>query len=145
VVRPHGLTGEVVVQLFSDRTERLAVGSTLSSDAGELRVEGARPHQDRYLVRFEGVSDRTAADALRGLELRAAPLQVEGALWVHDLVGAHVVTEAGRDLGTVVALEPNPASDLLVLAGGELVPLRFVTELEPGVRVTVDIPDGLVD
>ena len=42
-------------------------------------------------------------------------------------------------------MEANPASDLLVLAGGGLIPLRFVTGSEPGVRVTVDIPDGLLD
>jgi 16S rRNA processing protein RimM len=135
----------VVVDLWTDLTERLDVGTTLSSDVGELRVAASRSHGDRYLVRFDGVDDRDGAESLRGAELRAAPVHVEGALWVHELVGARVVTAAGRDIGTVVALEPNPASDLLVLADGGLVPLRFVTALEPGVKVTVDIPDGLVD
>jgi 16S rRNA processing protein RimM len=145
VLRPHGLKGEVVVQLWTDRTERVAVGAVLSSDAGELRVASSRPHGRHHLVHFDGIAHRDGAEALRGVELRAAPLQVEGALWVHELVGARVVTVAGRDVGSVVALEPNPASDLLVLDGGALVPLRFVVSLEPGVRITVDIPDGLVD
>ena len=48
-------------------------------------------------------------------------------------------------LGTVVSVEANPASDLLVLDGGALIPLRFVVGNEPGVRVTVDVPDGLLD
>ena len=43
------------------------------------------------------------------------------------------------------SVEANPASDLLVLAGGPLIPLRFVVSTEPGVRVVVDIPDGLLD
>lgn len=145
VVRPHGLQGEVVVELWTDRSERLATGSTLSSDVGDLHVAASRPHQGRYLVQFDGVHDRGRADALRGLELRASPLHVEGALWVHELVGAHVVAVTGRDVGEVVGLELNPASDLLVLANGALVPLRFVRALEPGVKVTVDIPDGLLD
>ncbi len=145
MLRPHGLGGDVVVELWTDRTERLDHGALLSSDVGELRVASSRPHGRRHLVQFEGVRDRDRAEALRGLELRAAPLQVEGALWVHELAGARVVTMAGRDIGSVVALEPNPASDLLVLDSGVLVPLRFVVSLEPGARVTVDLPEGLVD
>lgn len=145
MVKPHGLTGEVVVELWTDMTERLAVGFVLGTDAGELRVERARPHQGRHLVRFEGVADREHAEDLRGVVLHAEPMEVEGTMWVHELVGADAVTSDGRALGTVVAVEANPASDLLVLEGGGLVPLRFVTSFEPGVRVTVDIPDGLVD
>lgn len=145
MVRPHGLSGDVVVELWTDRTQRLAAGSTLSSDLGDLRVAMSRPQRGRFVVRFEGIVDRDRAEALRGLELRAAPVHVEGALWVHELVGATVTTVAGRDLGTVVALERNPASDLLVLEDGTLVPLRFVTALEPRVKVTVDIPAGLVE
>jgi 16S rRNA processing protein RimM len=121
------------------------VGATLTSDVGDLRVAASRAHQGRYLVQFEGVQDRVGAEALRGLELRAAALRVEGALWVHELIGAQVVAATGRDLGKVTALEPNPASDLIVLEDGALVPLRFVTAFEPGVKLTVDIPEGLVD
>ena len=66
-------------------------------------------------------------------------------LWVHELVGAEVVAADGRVLGTVAAVEANPASDLLVLEGGGLIPLRFVTGHRARVRVTVDIPDGLLD
>ena len=51
----------------------------------------------------------------------------------------------GAELGTVESVQANPASDLLVLDGGGLIPLRFVVDLEPGVRVTVDVPDGLLD
>lgn len=138
------MAGAVVVELSTNRTERLDVGSVLRSDAGDLRVAASRPHQGRHVVRFVGVDDRSSAETLRGVELRAEPLEVPGAMWVHELVGARVVTEEGEDVGEVVAVEPNPASDLLVLGDGTLVPLRFVTELEPGVTVTVDVPDGLL-
>jgi 16S rRNA processing protein RimM len=145
VVKPHGLLGEVVVERWSDLDDRLAPGSVLTTDRGPLSVRASRPHQGRQLVSFEGVVDREGAEELRGLVLRAHPVEMPGALWVHELVGAEVVTADGRALGRVEAVEANPASDLLVLEGGDLVPLRFVTSHDPGVRVTVDIPDGLIE
>jgi 16S rRNA processing protein RimM len=143
IVKPHGLTGEVVVELWTNVDGRVAPGVSLLTDRGPLSVEAARPHQDRYLVRFAGVEDRAGAEDLRGLVLRARPVHIEGAIWVHELVGAEVVAEDGRTLGRVVGVEANPASDLLVLDDGMLVPLRFVTALEPGRRATVDVPEGL--
>jgi len=146
VGRPHGLKGEVVVDLVSDRTERLDVGAVLVGDgARRLTVLASRAHQGRFLVFFEGVADRAGAEALRGTTLRAAPLQDPGTLWVHELVGAEVRSVPGAVLGRVVAVEANPASDLLVLDNGGLVPLRFVVDHRPGVDVTVEIPDGLFD
>jgi 16S rRNA processing protein RimM len=145
IAKPHGLVGEVVVDLWTDQTDRLDPGSVLNSDAGELQVLSSRPHQGRYLVCFEGVVDRSGADALRGTVLRAPPVDAPGTLWVHELVGAEVVAADGRVLGTVDAVEPNPASDLLVLTGGGLIPLRFVIDHQVGVRVTVDVPEGLLD
>lgn len=142
--KAHGLAGEVRVELWTEDS-RLAPGSMLSSDRGPLTVVSSRPHQDRHLVRFQGVSDREGAEALRGLMLRARPIERPGTLWVHELVGATVESSDGRELGVVAAVEANPASDLLVLADGGLVPLRFVVSHEPGQRVVVDVPDGLFD
>jgi 16S rRNA processing protein RimM len=148
--RAHGLRGEVAVMLLSDRPERTATGATLlaTTAAGhtrELVVASARRHQDRWLVRFEGVDDRTGAEALRGCRLHADELPAgPDELWVHQLVGASVVDRAGVLLGRVAAVESNPAHDLLVLDGGALVPLPFVVEHSPQ-RVVVDAPDGLLD
>jgi 16S rRNA processing protein RimM len=144
VLRPHGLRGEVVVRLVTDRTERLAAGAVLSSSAGDLEVVRASPHRDRWIVSFAGVGDRDGAEALRDVVLRAAPIVDPEALWVHELHGSEVVDVTGRHLGRVTAVEANPASDLLVLEGGGLVPLRFVQEHRPG-RVVVDVPDGLLE
>ena len=101
------------------------------------------------LVYFEGVADRTAAEALQGVELTAAPLgdDVElddDELWVHEVVGAEVRDRAGAVVGRVVSVEANPAHDLLVLDGGALVPMVFVVEQRDGV-VVIDPPDGLFD
>ncbi len=147
MVRPHGVRGEVVVDLVSNRPERrLAPGSVLSWSGGELEVVGARPHQGRWLVAFAGIGDRNAAERLRDTALSAPPLADEDdVLWVHQLVGAEVVDTSGRSHGTVEAVEANPASDLLVLPGERLVPLVFVVDRRPDGTVVVDPPPGLLD
>jgi 16S rRNA processing protein RimM len=144
VVKPHGIRGEVVVDLVTDRHERLDAGSVLDADGTALEVESARPHQRRWIVRFAGVVDREGADRLRGAVLRAEPIDDPGALWVHELIGARVRDLGGRDLGLVTAVEANPASDLLVLESGALVPLTFLVS-RIGADLVVDLPDGLLD
>jgi 16S rRNA processing protein RimM len=144
------LRGEVAVTFSSNRPERAAPGAVLFAGDRELVVEAARPHQGRMLVHFEGVDDRTAAERLLGAELTAAPLPAadveldDDELWVHEVVGAEVVGRDGALLGRVVAVEANPAHDLLVLDGGALVPMVFVVEQRDG-RLVIDPPDGLFD
>jgi len=145
VVRPHGLKGEVVLDLVSNRSERSMPGSVFVTDGGELRIESSRPFRHRWLVTFAGVRGIDAAEALRGRVLRAPPLDDPSALWVHELVGSTVVDHAdGTTLGTVVAVVANPVSDLLELDGGTLVPLRCVVDHGRG-RIEVDVPPGLFD
>jgi 16S rRNA processing protein RimM len=150
VVKPHGLKGEVIVSLVTNRPdERMAAGTVLSSDEGDLTVEWAKPHQNRWIVQFEGVSGRDAAEALRDRILSAEPLEgddeADDTLWIHELIGAEVVGVDGRSYGPVEAVEANPASDLLVLAGGGLVPLTFVVAGPTAGRVVIDPPAGLLD
>ncbi len=142
--KAHGLRGEVLVRLVTNRMERLEPGSVLHAGERVLVVAAARPHQDRHLVRFEGVADRTAAEDLRGSVLCAEPIDDEGELWVHELVGAVVVDQHDVERGTVESVQANPASDLLVLDTGHLIPLVFVTTSDAG-TVRVDVPDGLFD
>ncbi|MGD0391367.1 MAG: ribosome maturation factor RimM [Acidimicrobiales bacterium] len=146
VVKPHGLRGDVIVSLATNRDERVAPGSVLSTDDGRtMKVLRSSPHQGRFIVTFEGLSGIDDAERARGTQLFAPPLDDPDALWIHDLIGAEVEDTTGRSLGTVDSVEANPASDLLVLDGGALIPLRFVVGNEPGVRVTVEVPDGLLD
>jgi 16S rRNA processing protein RimM len=145
ITKPHGLRGEVIIHLVTDRVERVAPGSVLSSSRGDLRVEASRPHQRDWIVALAGVGDRNAAEALRSLVLSAPPLEGEDeALWVHELVGCVVATPDGVEHGRVVAVEANPASDLLVLDDGRLVPLNFLVDRAPG-RLVVEVPMGLLD
>ncbi|MBL8776183.1 MAG: 16S rRNA processing protein RimM [Acidimicrobiales bacterium] len=144
VAKAHGLRGEVIVALSTDRTERLDPGTVLFSDDGELTVVTAQPHQRRWIVQFAGVESREAAEALHGLVLRAEPLDDPDALFVHELIGSEVVDETGAMLGTVESVEQNPASNLLVLDGGALIPVRFITA-RGGDRLVVDVPAGLLE
>jgi 16S rRNA processing protein RimM len=144
ITRPHGLRGEVVVRLVTDRSERLAPGSVLQSDRGELVVRSSRRHRDVWLVAFEGRDGRDQVEDLRGVALRAEAIDDPEVLWVHELVGATVVTTDGEEVGSCVAVVDNPAADLLELDSGALVPVVFVVDHEPG-RVVIDPPEGLLD
>ncbi len=144
VGKAHGLTGELVVTLVSNRRERVEVGSVFLTDAGELRIEAARPFGGNWLMRFAGVGTREQAEALRSTVLRGRALHDEDAWWVHELIGSEVVDTDGAHLGTVTAVVANPASDLLELDAGALVPMRFVVERTPG-RIVVEIPPGLLE
>jgi len=145
--RPHGLRGEVMVTLTSDRPERRVAGTEWWIDGRPVVVESVRDHQGRHRVKLVGVDDRDAAAALTGVTVLAAPLDAvddDDVVWVHEVVGAEVVDRTGRRLGRVEAVQANPAHDLLVLDGGGLVPMVFVVSQEAG-RVVVDPPEGLLD
>jgi len=172
VARPHGLLGEVVVALITNREERIAPGAELTWRSGGgpiaaqtrspaaakpgspaadrhpaarvLTVRKSRPFQGRWLVEFEGVHSREAADELRGGLLLAHAVDDPDAFFVHDLVGREVVQLDGSRRGKVLAVQANPASDLLVLEDGNLVPLRFVVGREAGCLI-VDVPAGLFE
>jgi 16S rRNA processing protein RimM len=156
--RPHGLRGEVAVQVRTDFPEqRFVVGAQLGGDGGRtLTVEAVRPHGGALLVRFAGVADRAAAAQLSGLVLTAdvaalPELDDPDEFYDHQLEGLAAVGPDGAALGTVREVVHAPASDLLVLAtdhGEALVP--FVREIVPevdlaGGRVVLDPPPGLLD
>lgn len=150
VDRPHGLRGEVVVDLVTNRTERLEPGSRLvavppGGDRRDLVVVAARPLKRRYIVLFETFLTREDADALHGSILLAEPLApAESAFYVHELIGSRVVDSGGVERGTVTGVEANPASDLLVVDDKWYVPARFVTEQRAG-ELVVDAPEGLFE
>jgi 16S rRNA processing protein RimM len=148
IVKAHGLAGEVVVALVTNRTERMAAGSVLRAGTRVLEVLRSRPFsatgEGRWIVAFRGVEDRGAADELKGAVLSAEPIEDPTVMWVHELIGAEVLDVSGTRYGVVDAVEANPASDLLVLRNGTLIPLTFVVRQSPG-QVTIDPPAGLID
>lgn len=138
------MAGDVIVKLVTDRAERLAAGTVLQSARGPVEVVTSKPHQHRWIVTFKQIRGRAAAEDWRGVRLLAEPLDDPDALFVHQLIGATVCLVDDTTMGTVVSVEGNPASDLLVLDNDALVPMNFVVSFADGV-VTVDPPDGLFD
>ena len=161
IAKAHGIGGEVSVDVRTDDPDhRFAVGATLETDPAErgpLVVDSARWHSGRLLVRFAGVADRTAAEALRGTMLvvdsaTSPPPDDDDEFWDHDLIGLDAALVDGAVLGEVTDVLHPPGPDLLVIArpdGGELL-VPFVASIVPTVdlaarRVVIDPPEGLLD
>jgi 16S rRNA processing protein RimM len=145
IIKAHGLKGQVLVDLWSDRVERLAAGETLLTERGPLVVTASAPHQARFIVSFEGVASREAAERLHGVVLSAPRIDDDTVIWIDQLFGAEVVDATGVRHGVVVEVEANPASDLMVLDTGSLVPLTFVVSVEANRQVVIEAPEGLFE
>ena len=108
VVKAHGVTGEVVVEIRTDDPDtRFAPGSSLrgrpSRGGPESRylVESVREHGGQLLVRLDGVADRNAAESLRGIVFVVdsedlPPIEDPDEFYDHQLEGLQVVTTTGR-------------------------------------------------
>ncbi len=161
ILRPHGIRGELSVEVLSDAPERFVPGAEVGvgdpdspAPLETAVIRAARQHLGRLLLSFEGVEDRDAADRFRGAWLSipvasARPLD-QGEFWAHQLVGLTVVDHQGRQRGRVTDVVPGAAHDLLSVelpgGGSALVPAvaALVTvELDAG-RVLVDAVPGLL-
>jgi 16S rRNA processing protein RimM len=162
IVRPHGVRGEVVIEVLSDAAGRFEAGAELAVGDPEgataprpVTLAAVRRHQGRLLASFDGLDDRDQVEALRG-ELLTIPFASArqlgpGEFWPHQLTGLAVVDHAGAVVGSVTDVVPGAAHDLLQVgldAGGEvLVPAvaALVTvELAAGRVVVADLP-GLLE
>jgi 16S rRNA processing protein RimM len=163
VVKAHGVTGEIVVEVRTDDPEaRFAPGAVLRAKASDHRerdyvVQASRPHGNRLLVRLAGVAGRDAADALRGSLFvidsgDLPPIDEPDTYYDHQLEGLLVRTTAGSDLGTIAEVLHTAAGELLAVnrgqAGELLVPFvsAIVTSvsLDSGI-VEIDPPEGLLE
>ena len=124
----HGLRGELRVAPETDNPDRFSVGRGVEIEGlGEREIVSVRGAKGELIVKFAGLDDRAAAEALRGRELRApiedARRETPGYLWA-DLIGMAAVDERGANLGVVSdVLRPGGATDVFVIrtpAGGEL-------------------------
>ncbi|MEV8595563.1 ribosome maturation factor RimM [Streptomyces sp. NPDC052012] len=159
--RAHGIKGEVTVEVRTDEPElRLAPGAVLATDpasAGPLTIETGRVHSGRLLLRFEGVRDRTAAEALRNTLLIAEvdPDELpeeEDEYYDHQLIDLDVVTEDGETVGRITEISHLPTQDLFVVerADGSEVFVPFVSQIVTEIdleeqRAVIDPPPGLID
>ena len=150
VAGAHGVGGEVRLKLFAQSVESLSRHKLVFVDGREMRLQTARAGGKTAIARFDGVSDRSAAEALRGklIEVDRAilPTLEEGEYYHADLIGFRCVDDAGVLLGTVAAIENFGAGDLIEVEreGGKrsLIPFRDpIARLEAD-RIILD-PDFL--
>ncbi|OUC91087.1 ribosome maturation factor RimM [Streptosporangium minutum] len=157
--RPHGLRGDVSVEVRTDDPERrFAPGTAVATDpasAGPLVIESRRWHSGVLLVRFEGVNDRNRAEELRGTTLvidsaDIPPSDDPDEFYDHQLIGLAVVTPGGERVGEVSDVLHHGQDLLVVRRGGAEVYVPFVKALVPVVDLdegllVVDGPAGLLD
>lgn len=140
------MRGDLFVSLTSDLDERHSPGARFTIVEGgqqrELVVTTSRPQQNRWVMHFDGIDDRNAAEKLTNKFLYAEPIDSDEALWVHELIGSDVVDRSGASWGRCTGVISNPAHDILEIDGSVLVPMPFVVSCSNGVTV-IDPPEGL--
>ncbi|MFD9792437.1 ribosome maturation factor RimM [Streptomyces sp. NPDC059070] len=159
--RAHGIKGEVTVEVRTDEPElRLSPGAVLATDpaaTGPLTIETGRVHSGRLLLRFEGVRDRTSAEALRNTLLIADvdPDELpeeEDEYYDHQLIDLDVVLADGTGIGRITEISHLPSQDLFIVErpDGTEVMIPFVEEIVTEIdleeqRAVIDPPPGLID
>ncbi|XUM03853.1 ribosome maturation factor RimM [Streptomyces venezuelae ATCC 10712] len=161
VGRAHGIRGEVTVEVRTDEPElRLGPGAVLLTDpasAGPLTIESGKVHSGKLLLRFEGVRDRNAAEALRNILLIAEvdPEELpeeEDEYYDHQLMDLDVVLADGTEIGRITEISHLPSQDLFIVErpdGTELM-IPFVSSIVTEIdleeqRAVIDPPPGLID
>ena len=152
----HGIRGEVKLRSFTAEPDGLLRYSPLLTAAGtKLEIAKLRPQKDGFIAVLKGVTDRNAAEALKGTALFVPrdrlPPPDPGEVYVADLIGRRVVLAGGTMLGEIVDVANYGAGDLIdVKVEGRrdtvLIPFAdgFVTESE-GAEIVVDLPEGFLD
>jgi 16S rRNA processing protein RimM len=159
VVKPRGNKGEVLVNLHTPDIERLREVHTISvfeskaAKPKELDVEDVWMHQDKAVVKFDGIDSISDADTLRGLDL-CIPLSArrrpkEGEVFLSDLIGCRLFDKSEFLLGTVVDVYEEGAQVWLQLDTNEAlipwVPDFFPVQDIPNQRLVCDLPEGLLE
>lgn len=146
VAGAHGVKGELRLKLFSDSIESLSRHENLYVGGASQRLLAIRDSGKNAVARFEGIGDRSAAEALRGslveIDRSALPALEDGEYYHADLIGLPAVDGQGSDVGTVVGVENYGAGDLLEIedAAGKrsLIPFRDgIADLREG-RIVLD-------
>lgn len=146
VAGAHGVKGEVRLKLFSDSAKNLSAHQKLYVGGAERRLLSVRDSGKTAVAQFEGVSDRSAAEALRGslveVDRSALPPLNDGEYYHADLIGLPCVDNQGQDRGRVVAVENYGAGDLLEIEAQDgkrsLIPFRAgIADLE-GDKIILD-------
>lgn len=155
VLRPHGVRGEIRVEIHTDHPERFEVYKSLyiGTEHRPYTLAGHRFHQGKVLLKLDGVDDRNAAETLRAQWVciateDAVPLE-EGEVYLHQMISLRVVTIDGEDLGVVSEIIETGANLVYAVRGKEgeiLIPdipeVIEAVDVEGG-QVTVRLMEGL--
>jgi 16S rRNA processing protein RimM len=157
--KPHGIRGEVTVQVLTDAPEdRFVPGTEFVVEpaaAGPLTVSSARWNKDILLLGFEEIETRNEAETLRGAKLFIETEELDEdddeGWYEHELVGLEARV-GGTVVGKVSALNTMPVQDLLTVTtpDGEEILVPFVEQIVPEVNVEqgyilLTPPDGLFE
>jgi 16S rRNA processing protein RimM len=143
VIGAQGLKGEVKVKTFTERPDSLAqYGGLHTADGRRFTVTAARGTKpDEAVLKFAEISDRAAAEALKGTELfvaRAALPATEDEEFYHaDLIGLRADDTGDRLIGLVKAIHNYGAGDVIEIeqADGDTVLLAFTRETVPLIEI----------
>ncbi|MFL6760663.1 ribosome maturation factor RimM [Sphingomonas sp.] len=146
VAGAQGVKGEVRLKLFSDSIDSLSAHKKLYVGGAERRLVSVRDGGKTAVARFEGIADRSAAEALRGslveVDRSTLPPLEEGEYYHVDLIGLEAVDANGNRIGTVTAVENYGAGDLLEIEmeGGKtsLIPFKPGTADLDRDRIRID-------
>jgi 16S rRNA processing protein RimM len=119
--RPHGVDGEIAMEVFTDFPERITPGETFYIESGHqtLKLLSCRPHKHGLLVKFEGFNKREQASKLTNQLIHVRredrPLLEEGEYYHHQLLGLSVIDEENKLLGIIADILSTGANDVYIV------------------------------
>ena len=146
VAGAHGVKGELRLKLFSDSVDSISAHQAMYVGGASRRLLAIRDSGKMAVARFEGIADRSAAEALRGslveVDRSSLPSLEEGEYYHADLIGLPAVDAQGGAVGNVVSVENYGAGDLLEIEADDgkrsLIPFRAgIADLD-GDRIVLD-------
>ena len=155
IATAHGIKGLVKLHVYADDTN-LANGTLFTSESGDKTLSLHLKNQTakHWLAEIEGITDRTEAEKLRGIELYIdqdkLPEADEDEFYINDLIGLPCIDAQTNHIGKVIAVENFGASDLLEIkpemGASFYLPFTDDTILEmTETTIIVEIPEGLID
>ena len=144
ILKPQGIRGEVKVKPFTDSAEDFKEYKRVLLGGEEYKILSCRGGDGVVFLSLRGVPDRNAAELLRGKDVVVQrdelPALEEGRYYIADLLGCSVVTEGGKQIGTLTDVRPASCDVYTVSAGGK----EILFPAAEGVVLEVDIDAGKI-
>ena len=119
--RPHGLHGEMIMEIHTDYPERFSAGNTIRVGRHQtpMAIRSIRPHKEFLLISFEGYNTPEELVNLRNqsvyIDTKEIPDLPTGDFYHHQLIGLQVISENEQQIGTVIEILVTGANDVLVV------------------------------